>query len=321
MHTQKPRIMFVDDEPNLLEGLRRSLSSKCDDWSMEFFKSAEAAIEAHRQLPFEVVVTDMKMSGMSGLQLLKTINEISPAVQCIVLTGTADLQTATNLFNTTRVFRFYTKPCSREILIDGIEAALVFDAYPLEKSVLDQFSRGILVVDAKARPSFINQTATQIISRRESLFLDRSRVLRASTRKHTDMLHDTLHQAMGQGDHAPEVSAIVLERSVLEPPLMVIAVPTSDEADPTHRYAILFVSSLVGGNYPSAQLISKMFGLTHTEGRLVEKLVVGKRLETVAEELGVTFSSARTYLKRVQKKTGTNRQVDLVRMVLEVPMP
>lgn len=321
MHTNKPRIMFVDDEPNLLEGLRRSLSDKRDDWSMEFVGSGEAAIEAHQQLPFEVIVTDMKMSGIDGFQLVQTLNDISPAVQCIVLTGTADLQTATKLINTTRVFRFYNKPCSRESLIEGIEAALVFDAYPLEKSILNQFSRGILVVDAKARPTFMNQTATEIIAQRESLILDSSRVLRATTRKLTDMLHETVHQAMAQGGTPPDVSAIVLEHSVLEPPLMVIAVPTSPEADPNHRYAILFVSSLVGGNYPSAQLISKMFGLTHTEGRLVEKLVIGMRLEKAAEELGVTFSSARTYLKRVQKKTGTNRQVDLVRMVLEVPMP
>ena len=347
MDGNKPRVLFVDDDRNVLDGLRRALHGKCAQWAMSFTDSGETALQMHRRQPFRVVITDMLMPGLGGLELVQRINELSPATRCIVLTGMTDLQASGKLINTTDVFRFYTKPCPREDLISGISRALEDGRYEwegperrrsksvvrpatvdfesaLEREVLDHLSRGIVVVDADAKPVYMNQPATALLAQRGCLSIDSQGILRAATRPDTLGLHKSLKRALIAGSkREPEVAAVTLAGSRGGSPVMVIAVPTCTDVDPEHHYAILFISSVQSDPslLLSPDLIASMFGLTPTEARLVEKLVMGQRLETAADELGVTIASARTYLKRVQKKTGTSRQVDLVRLVLEMPMP
>ena len=64
------RVIFVDDEPRVLEGLKRMLRPKRNEWNMKFVGSAQAALESLKDEPCEVVVTDMRMPGMSGAELL-----------------------------------------------------------------------------------------------------------------------------------------------------------------------------------------------------------------------------------------------------------
>jgi len=74
------RVIFVDDEPRVLEGLKRMLRPKRNEWQMTFVGSAQAALDALRAEPCEVVVTDMRMPGMNGAELSqasRTINRIS----------------------------------------------------------------------------------------------------------------------------------------------------------------------------------------------------------------------------------------------------
>ena len=64
------RILFVDDEPMVLRGLRRSLHTMQSEWEMVFVESGAAALEAMAQAPFDAVVSDMRMPQMNGAQLL-----------------------------------------------------------------------------------------------------------------------------------------------------------------------------------------------------------------------------------------------------------
>ena len=85
----KKSILFVDDEPNILQGLRRMLHSMRKEWDMEFAESGYQALEILNNSHFDVVVTDMRMPGMNGLELLIEIKKLYPNVIRIVLSGQA----------------------------------------------------------------------------------------------------------------------------------------------------------------------------------------------------------------------------------------
>jgi len=74
--------------------------------------------------PFAVVISDMQMPEMNGITFLKQVQELSPGSIRLMLTGNADQQTAIDAVNEGNVFRFITKPCPTELLINSIEASL-----------------------------------------------------------------------------------------------------------------------------------------------------------------------------------------------------
>src|SRR5256885_17157619 len=83
-------ILFVDDEPNLLEGLQRMLRPQRREWEMIFALGAEAAYRILEDKAVDVVVTDMRMPGTDGATLLQHIHDHFPGVLRIVLSGHFD---------------------------------------------------------------------------------------------------------------------------------------------------------------------------------------------------------------------------------------
>jgi putative nucleotidyltransferase with HDIG domain len=84
------RIVFVDDEVNVLEAMQRTLRPMRNEWSMEFVSSGEAALESLAQNPADVIVSDMRMPGMDGWQLLAEVKQLYPQTVRLVLSGHAD---------------------------------------------------------------------------------------------------------------------------------------------------------------------------------------------------------------------------------------
>ena len=72
------RLLFVDDEALMLEGLRRALHGPLRDWDMHFVDNAAAALSALGQQAYDAVVTDMRMPVMDGAQLLETVETVPP---------------------------------------------------------------------------------------------------------------------------------------------------------------------------------------------------------------------------------------------------
>jgi DNA-binding response OmpR family regulator len=116
------RILFVDDEQSLLNGIERRLSA---DFDISTANSGEAALAAlAEQGPFAVVITDMRMPKMDGIQFIKAARVQSPDSIYIMLTGNQDQTTAVQALNEGHVFRFLTKPCQSAELIQVIEGGL-----------------------------------------------------------------------------------------------------------------------------------------------------------------------------------------------------
>src|ERR1700758_5310713 len=108
------RILFVDDEPMVLDGVRRSLHAMRKDWEMSFVNSGHEALEAMAGQTFDIVVTDMRMPGMDGAQLLEEVKKRSPQSLRVILSGQSDRETILRSVNPTH--QYLSKPCDGEEL-------------------------------------------------------------------------------------------------------------------------------------------------------------------------------------------------------------
>ncbi len=108
------RILFVDDEPKLLSGLRRMLRGMRSEWTFEFAESGPTALRRLDEQPFDVVVSDMRMPGMDGSELLRHVRERFPATVRIVLSGQCEQRAVLKAVGPAH--QFLTKPCNSEAL-------------------------------------------------------------------------------------------------------------------------------------------------------------------------------------------------------------
>lgn len=112
------RILFVDDEANVLEGLRRTLRPLRHEWEMEFALGGQEALKLMTLNPVDVIVSDMRMPGMDGDELLANVRNIYPRTVRIALTGQCTRQAMLRLARLAH--RVFTKPCNS----DGLKAAV-----------------------------------------------------------------------------------------------------------------------------------------------------------------------------------------------------
>jgi len=110
----KKRILFVDDEPNVLNGLKRMLYSMRSVWEMHFAGNGTEALDAMDKQPFDVVVTDMRMPRMSGDELLSQVRDRYPQTVRIVLSGHSDSKLI--MGSVQEAHQYITKPASAEEL-------------------------------------------------------------------------------------------------------------------------------------------------------------------------------------------------------------
>jgi len=138
-------ILLVDDDSNILEGYRRSLGR---EFLLETALGGVQALElAAEHGPYAVVVSDMRMPVMDGIQLLSEIKALSPDTTRVMLTGNTELETAIDAINEGCIFRFLTKPCSREAMAQALTAALQqYRLVTAEKQLLEQTLSGSIQV-------------------------------------------------------------------------------------------------------------------------------------------------------------------------------
>ncbi len=125
------RILFVDDERRVLDGLKRMLRGLRKEWDMHFVESgAEALKILEQRSPFDVVVSDMRMPGMDGAELLNTVQERHPGAVRMILSGHAELELA--MRSATCAHQFLTKPCDSEHI-----KAVVTRSFALHENLQD----------------------------------------------------------------------------------------------------------------------------------------------------------------------------------------
>lgn len=121
--TDKPRILCLDDESSVLDGLRRTLRTSYDVSVTTDPREALAMLAEKPDDPYAVVISDMRMPGMTGIAVLEQAQQLAPDTTRVLLTGDADIQGAIGAINRGNVFRFILKPCPPDPLKMAISAA------------------------------------------------------------------------------------------------------------------------------------------------------------------------------------------------------
>jgi len=120
---QPEKLLCVDDEPAVLEGLKLQLRRSCE---VVTATGAMAALDIlGKDSSIAVILSDMRMPGMNGAAFLSYSRKLVPDATRMLLTGQADVDSAIAAINEGRIFRFLSKPCSAETLLSSVDAAIV----------------------------------------------------------------------------------------------------------------------------------------------------------------------------------------------------
>ena len=140
------KILLVDDEEQVLKGVSRIISCEEDDWEVETAISGQEALDVLENEAFDAVVSDMRMPGMDGAQLLDEVGRKYPGMLRIVLSGQADRETVLRAVKP--MHQYLSKPCDPEQLIDVIRRAEIFQETISSSDVLNAIGQ------ANCLPSF-----------------------------------------------------------------------------------------------------------------------------------------------------------------------
>lgn len=139
------KVLFVDDEPNVLEGIRRQIGRKVQ---MDTATSGADGLKLVQENgPYAVVISDMRMPNMSGSQFLTRVRELAPDTVRMVLSGQSDMQATIEAVNQGQIFRFLTKPCPPEVLWRVVESGLKqYQLITAERDLLEKTLGGAVKV-------------------------------------------------------------------------------------------------------------------------------------------------------------------------------
>ncbi len=142
------KILFVDDEPNILHSIQRQLRNR---FALRTAESGDAALRIlDTEGPFAVIVSDMRMPGMNGVELLSRVKDRYPETVRLMLTGNNDQETAMEAVNNGQIFRFLTKPCPQATFITALSLALRQHRLIIaEKELLQKTLKGSVAVLAE----------------------------------------------------------------------------------------------------------------------------------------------------------------------------
>lgn len=116
----KPRVLFVDDEPRVLTTMRMLFRNS---YECHFAEGGAQALELLKNQAVDVIVSDQRMPGMTGIELLRAARELNPHAMRILLTGYSDLNAIIGSVNEGEIFRFVSKPWDNDVLAATVAAA------------------------------------------------------------------------------------------------------------------------------------------------------------------------------------------------------
>lgn len=134
-------ILFVDDEQDILNSFQRQFRKKAHIETAASGKEGLSIIEEKDE--FAVVVSDMRMPSMDGAEFLENVKNVSPNTIRILLTGQTDITSAIAAVNQGQIFRFLTKPCPQDVLLETLKSAIKqYRLINTEKDLLQNTVKG-----------------------------------------------------------------------------------------------------------------------------------------------------------------------------------
>ena len=301
-------VAFVDDEVEVLNAIRRLLEFQEVEWDLLFFTDPQAALHDRDILSCDVVVSDLRMPGLSGMDLLKALRHRGLDAAMIILTGTGDMGAALEAINEIKVFRFYLKPCPQQRLVDGISEAIAQRRANLQAADLLPFA--VIALDDLKRVTFMNKDGAALVNGGKVIVLDGGGHCRAATPGDTVLLHTAIESFVALGE------PIVLGLNDKDGETRYSFLIDHAAGSGGGATVFLFIMDPQKRRPPSVEALKQLFDLSNSEARLAHGLAQGLDIREVADSLDITVQTARTYLKTLFEKTSTNRQAELVRTLI-----
>ena len=192
--------------------------------------------------------------------------------------------------------------------------------------VLDSLPFAVILVNMMGRVLQANRLGEEILGIGDGLARDASG-LRAGNVADTERLHHVIAQVAGSvvDSGTSPVGVLRLERPSMAPPWLVVVAPVHARrrADTVTEIAALFVAEAMSGDPTGLppEAVARLFALTPAEARLLVALVDGLTLDQAAERFALSKNTLRNQLNQIFRKTETNKQSELVRMILSSPAP
>ncbi|MBF0269567.1 MAG: helix-turn-helix transcriptional regulator [Alphaproteobacteria bacterium] len=192
-------------------------------------------------------------------------------------------------------------------------------------SLLDLLGVGVIVF-ADSKAVYVNQQADEILASCDGLRLDGGGRLRAAKpdedRALQNLLRTPHHPSAGTQERERSSLTISRHSEKLPYPITISHLPiATGQTQPSPRQVAAFIRDPNHIGTIAWEAVAGIFDLTPTEAKLVRHLVEGHSPEDAAKLMGINVSTARWHLKQIFEKTATNRQTELVRLILGMAMP
>ncbi len=318
------RLLLVDDDPIVNNILHSGLTSA--GYHVDQFQDGESALAQFQNMTPDLAVVDVMLPDIPGTELAARMMDTCYR-PIIMLSGHSDLEIVNQAIGS-GVFGYLVKPISVKQLIPSIETALVrfgdINHQVAEhfgepgignthiKAVLDRFSVGLVIVDSQRTVIHQNHVAKSLIGEK-TLLVNRGGRLHATRNHRNNAFHHAIDCALGL-DGRPVVGAVTLDDAAGRG-VQVWVAPLSDGASGESASAIVIIIDLNQPTPAPEPLLKTLYGLTTKECQLVSALLNGQTIDDYGEAHHVSANTVRTHLKSIYRKTNTNRQVDLVRLL------
>lgn len=345
-------ILCIEDE----DTLRRLITAELRDAGYDVCEAADGASGLRMALERkpDLVLCDIAMPGADGYDVLSGLRSNHPELASMPFIFLSALADRKDVIAGKRLGAddYLTKPVDFEVMHATIEARLRqvsqirsaderdrkiarerFDgilenarrsSFAAGTEALNRLSIGAILLGDDRQVIFINRLAEEIVGEKDALVLRHGSLGTVLTQyaSRLDALVKSVVDASQpeptDGDHVANLP----RRSGLRP-ILVLGIPLRRNIEVPHSAmpsALLLLSDPERRPQLEAESIARLYGLTPTEARLAQGLAAGGRLDDVAQELGVSRNTAVTHLKRVFQKTHTERQSELVALLVAGPL-
>ncbi len=182
---------------------------------------------------------------------------------------------------------------------------------------LDRYPYAFLLADAERRVLYSNAAAREIVAARDGLTIENGRLVAASPQTEAAFAKAVAETAAGRH---PSFRRLEITRPSGRKSYRLILMPIDDSRTVPLGIAVPAVSILIidadSFSTPDPEVLRELFSFTPAEARVSAKLVLGQNAEEIAAESKVSVETVRTHIKRVYSKTATNRQSELVSLIL-----
>jgi len=320
------RVLLVDDDPVILDIMSTGLAEA--GYRVDACCEASGALARYQRTTPDVAVLDVGLPDMPGTDLAREL--LRAEYRPILILSNYDDRQVVKQAITSGVVGYLVKPLSVEQLIPSLETSL--SQYHRQREhiasrlgggavsdvrlarAMDRFPFALLIVDQGHHPIYRNAGARALLEE-QVLNIDPAGRLRSRT--NSEGLVPVIEQGIGKGAGA---GAVLLEENASRRLHAWAAPLASPEADEQALAMVIVFDSGRGQAY-TWDVLKALYGLTRKETGVVNGLLQGQSLEEYCAANFVTANTARTHLKAIYRKTGTNRQSEVVRLFSSMFMP